>query len=357
MAIPKQKKQILSMLAILLFTASAFFGVTAFNSYSAAKNEDDTINIATVTDIQSLSYNNGTDSLAFELNDEGKWYCTENPDFPLQTSYIESIVSTIQNLQAIREISAADQDSQAAYGLENPSATISISGTNGQTDNILIGGKTSAGYYYLKLSDSETVYTVDSQLFAAINQSLYDMAEIEDIPAFDIGKLNSVQIDNKTITVETKASQTDNGSDNSQKEILWYSDGTDVSAYSQISALTYSIPYLAFSNLAVWQPTPAQLTDLGLKNPITAIFNYTQDDGTAESYTLLLGNAADDSHYYAMVPKSDRVYLIAKTDVSAIISIAQNGLNSQISMVEDLGYDFSSDAADNETEGNNSFDY
>lgn len=355
----KQKKQIMIMLIILLLTAIAFFGLSAFNKYSTVQNAENTIKINTVSEIDSISYNNGADSLSFELNGEGKWYCTANPDFPLQTSYVESMVSTIENLHAVREISAAEQDSLAAYGLENPSATVSISGTGGQTANLLIGSNTADGYYYLKLSDSDTVYTVDSQLVNSVSQSLYDMAEIEDIPAFDVGKLSSVQINDTTITVETKTQETINGFDNAQKETAWYCNGANVSGYSQISALTYSIPYLSFSGLAAWQPSSEELQSFGLQNPVKATFNYTLEDGTTESYTLWLGNAADETHYYAMIPNSDRVYLIAQTDVAAITSIAEKGLHAEISMVEDLEYTtgLEYDTGDDLTDCQNTFDY
>jgi membrane-associated HD superfamily phosphohydrolase len=340
---PRQKKQLLIMLIILAIIAVGFFAITAYNKYQSNKEAEDQIHISTIENINKISYNNGTDSLSFALDEDENWYYTENPDFPLQSSYVESLEETIKNLTAIREIPAEESDDLSAYGLENPEATITIEGSGGQTENLLLGNSNSNGYY-LKLSSSDTIYTIDSQLKENISMSLYDMAEIEDIPAFDVGKLESITINDTVITVKTTEvtdnsestdESTEDNTENTTTETIWYNGETDVSEYSQISSLSYNIPYLMFSGLAAWQPTEDEIQQMGFDNPITVVFKYQEDDGTENSYTLLIGNTYDDTNYYAMVPNSDRVYYISNTEVQAIVSIAEDGLDANISLTDD----------------------
>ncbi|MGI5824642.1 MAG: DUF4340 domain-containing protein [Bacillota bacterium] len=341
----KQKRQLLVMLIILATVAVAFFGTTVLNKYLEHKEEAETISISSISSIKQISYNNGSESLSFALDENNDWYYTENPNFPLQTSYIENLAETIRGLTALREISADQSDELAAYGLDVPQATVTVSGNGKQTDNILIGNANKNGYY-LKLSDSNTIYLVDAQLIEAISLSLYDMAEIEDIPAFDTDKLTSIQINNTIIKVQTENADEKNENSVSQTENKWYCGETDVSDYSQISALTYNLPYLAFSGMAAWNPSSEQLYEFGFDNPIKAVFNYTESDGAEKSYTLLIGSSAGDSEYYTMLPGSSSIYRIGTTDISAIVSIAEKGLSPTVSLTEDSDYGYTADSSD-----------
>lgn len=330
---PKQKKQLLIMLVILAVVAVAFFAVTAFNHYRDHQETTQSAALLNLDNIDEISYDNGTDRLSFALDENDVWYYTENPDFPLQSSYVETIDEALTGLQAVREIPAEESDTLAAYGLETPQATITAVGTDDQEITLLIGNSNSNGYY-LKFSDSDTIYTIDAQLMDSISLSLYDMGEIEDIPAFDLGKLSLVEINDTAITVNTETTTDEDGTETSTT--TWLHNDTDVSDYSQISAISYNIPYLDFnSGLAAWQPTTDELRQFGLEDSIRVTFHYQEEDADTEStYTLLIGNQNEEGAYYAMIPDSDRVYTISETDVAGIVSIAENGLDATISLDE-----------------------
>lgn len=330
---PKQKKQLLIMLVILVVVAAAFFAVTAFNHYRDQQETSQSATLLNLDNIDEISYDNGADQLSFALDENDIWYYTENPDFPLQSSYVETIDETLTGLQAVREIPAEESDTLAAYGLETPQATVTAVGTDDQEITLLIGNSNSNGYY-LKFADSDTIYTIDAQLMDAISLSLYDMGEIEDIPAFDLGKLSLVEINDTVITVNTETTTDEEGEETSTT--TWLHDGADVSDYSQISAISYNIPYLDFnSGLAAWRPTDDELSQFGLLHPIRVTFHYQEEEADTESiYTLLIGNQNEDGAYYAMVPDGDRVYTISETDVAGLVSVAESGLNANISLDE-----------------------
>ena len=69
----------------------------------------------------SLTYDNGSATLSFHLDEAGKWVWSDDPEFPLDDSTIQSILTLLTNLKPQQTIT--EGDTLEAYGLDQPFAT------------------------------------------------------------------------------------------------------------------------------------------------------------------------------------------------------------------------------------------
>ena len=115
---------ILLLLAVLALACGGYVGVLKYNEIQeekAANQEDDTtIPIITLEDVVAVSYDNETASLAFEKTDD-QWVCTEQEDFPVIQSRINSIANAMKSMSANRQLDETEDLSQ--FGLDEPSMT------------------------------------------------------------------------------------------------------------------------------------------------------------------------------------------------------------------------------------------
>ena len=56
----------------------------------------------------ALTYDNGSATLSFHLDESGKWVWSDDPEFPLDDSTIQSILSLLTNLKPQQTITEGD---------------------------------------------------------------------------------------------------------------------------------------------------------------------------------------------------------------------------------------------------------
>ena len=124
----------------------------------------------------SLTYSNGTATLSFSQDEEGNWIWSDDPEFPLDDTTVTSIVEAIQSLKPQQTIT--DGDTLDAYGLDQPSATLTATDTEtGETLKLTFGKATTDGTsYYMLMNDAESpVYIVADTLYNYLSTPIYDM--------------------------------------------------------------------------------------------------------------------------------------------------------------------------------------
>ena len=125
----------------------------------------------------SLSWTHEGETLRFE-NSGGSWVYAGDEDFPLDVSYINTMLGELEELTSSKTIEAPDD--LAEYGLDEPECSISVTAEAETT--IDIGGETSLdGLRYVSIGDGN-VYLVSSDLLTNFSCGLYDLVSKEAIP-------------------------------------------------------------------------------------------------------------------------------------------------------------------------------
>ena len=161
----KKYKSLIILLAVLVVLVVAYVVTGQLKKKSAEKeNEEKQIAVLDMSDITSIQYTNGTDTMSF-IKEDGTWYSESDKEFPLQQSSLKTMAETFGTLSANRELT--DGDTLADYGLEEPQYTITLKNADGEEQNIYIGNAAGEDYY-MTVGDKEKIYTVD---YSVVNAS------------------------------------------------------------------------------------------------------------------------------------------------------------------------------------------
>lgn len=200
----RQKKTLIILILVFAGLLALYAGLRMYQKkQSAQKSSADKLIIKNMSDLTSISYNNGQDLSFVKRN--GTWFYEKDSEFPVEQSYLTSMASQFQKIEAVRKLK--NGDSLKDYGLEQPAYTIRVKDKKGTQTTYYIGN-TSGDNYYLTLDDKSTVYTVSADLLSGLSYSLNDMMQTDTFPTLSSGNLKKVVITNgsrkKTYTSKSK---------------------------------------------------------------------------------------------------------------------------------------------------------
>lgn len=200
----RQKKTLIILILVFAGLLALYAGLHMYQKkQSAQKNSSDKLIIKNMSDLTSISYNNGQDLSFVKRN--GTWFYEKDSEFPVEQNYLTSMASQFQKIEAVRKLK--NGDSLKDYGLEQPAYTIRVKDKKGTQTTYYIGN-TSGDNYYLTLDDKSTVYTVSADLLSGLSYSLNDMMQTDTFPTLSSGNLKKVVVTNgsrkKTYTSKSK---------------------------------------------------------------------------------------------------------------------------------------------------------
>lgn len=351
MAKKKKTITVIVLLAVLALACGGYVGVLKYNEMQeekAANQEDDTaISIITLEDVVAVSYDNETASLAFEKKDD-QWVCTEQEDFPVIQSRINSIANAMKSMSANRQLDETEDLSQ--FGLDDPSMTVTATDSAGTTKTLKVGNVNEyTDDYYAMVDGDDTVYTISSGIVNYTDYTLEDLQQLDTIVSVASTQVNAVTIEkNGTQVVYEKREVTAAGSDE---------EATDTSAETETAAEEETE-----STETVWMKVTdageAQLTDeevTALDSAIDAAgasavdscvnykvegddrAQYGLDDASATviqmdyvaagesgTWNLQVGTLDESGEYYYVgVEDSAAVNLVEKASLDAILALAE----------------------------------
>lgn len=337
-----KKKNLITLLAVLAVLAAAYFGVTAYSDYASqkkeekaqAESEENRIWITDLDEVKEISYDNGNEKLTFIKEDE-EWKYQEAEDFPLEQSYLTALEETVSHLEATRKLEGGDE--LEAYGLEEPQATVEVTDEEGNKTILNIGNSVESEYYLLKEGE-EIPYTIGSSLYNEIQNDLYDMIQIEEIPDVTEENILSVEIKNETdhyllekteITSASSADATqENAEDEMEKEYEWYlkedDKKTKISNESLCDTLLSNLYGLSFESCENYKGDETQLKEAGLdEEKISFTVKYEEEDGKQAEYTVIVGKKKTSegdgtSGYYGRLSTSKAINILNETVVENI---------------------------------------
>lgn len=255
-----------------------------------------------MSDITSIQYTNGTDTMSF-IKEDGTWYSESDKEFPLQQSSLKTMAETFGTLSANRELT--DGDTLADYGLEEPQYTITLKDADGEQQNIYIGNAAGEDYY-MTVGDKEKIYTVDYSVVNAMNFDLDSMLQKDTFP--------SIGADNiKKVTITKVGETTEYDADNSDQSDDITAIGGGLGAAYFVDCVDYSVQA---DELAQYGLDEAQRT--------TVTVVYTDSDDKEQTFTLYVGGRDEsDAYNYVQMDGSKMVNTMTKETVNNILNIEE----------------------------------
>lgn len=349
----KQKRTLLVLLVAVVLLAVVLLGVRAAKNRAQQKKEDDEAAAAksgiitdTTSSYKELSYCNGSTTLSFSLNDDGKWYWTNDPDFPLDQNYLIKMVNTLSALKPQQTIT--DGDTLDAYGLSKPAQTLTATSDNGQTTTISLGNATTDGNsYYMLMNGSQTpVYVISDELSKEMAVGIYDMCLLPDFPSLTEGQLNSITLAGPVTTVLSatheeapadagssssgSSSSGSSSSDGGTTVTTWRSGGANVTDDKQVQGIVKQILGLSLDACVDYRPTDDAAALCGFDKPDAVItVKYTDEGSTDGTLTLTVGSQVlNGDGRYVRVNDDTNVYRMTADKLDMLMKVSVNGLES-----------------------------
>jgi len=299
----KKYKSLVILLTVLVVLVVAYVVTGQLKKKSAEKeNEQKQIAVLDMSDITSIQYTNGTDTMSF-IKEGGTWYSESDKEFPLQQSSLKTMAETFGTLSANRELT--DGDTLADYGLEEPQYTITLKDADGEQQNIYIGNAAGEDYY-MTVGDKEKIYTVDYSVVNAMNFDLDSMLQKDTFP--------SIGADNiKKVTITKVGETTEYDADNSDQSDDITAIGGGLGAAYFVDCVDYSVQA---DELAQYGLDEAQRT--------TVTVVYTDSDDKEQTFTLYVGGRDEsDAYNYVQMDGSKMVNTMTKETVNNILNIEE----------------------------------
>lgn len=292
----RRGKKLLALLLTVVVLAGASYGATKLSVTAQQPEEEQTTTVFSLDPaaVTGLSWEY-SEELAFDKED-GSWTYRENPTFPVEVSFLETILEALTDVKSYKTIEAVEN--WDTYGLEIPVCTISV--TTDQTYDLAIGIETSlGGQRYFSTGDGK-VYLVDSDVLTPFAYGLYDLMAEQSMP--QVTQLTAVTLERPGST-ETIQYLPENDRTYSEAYVWFWGEKTlDTQLTERFLANVTALPLTDCVNYDA-----SDLSSYGLEDPeiIATVF-----DGGEERYTLKISPEIDGSRY-ALLPGTRMVYKIS----------------------------------------------
>ena len=345
----KQTKTLTVLAAALVVCGGAYAALRVWNDRQA--QIDDTVYVTQLSDFTGLTLTNSAGTLSFTKDDDA-WQYDGDDAFPADQEAVENLAEQVGSLAAIRVIN--DPEDLSAYGLDEPALQASVTAGDGTAVTLLLGD-VSDSYCYAKRTDSDTVYTVSTDLPENLESlELLDLAAIPDFPDLGTDTISSLTWESGGTTLTlTKTENGDSSADASsssesaeETEPAWDVNGTAIpSDNSAFTSLMAQVSSLAFDACYDYKGEADTLAACGLDTPVGVL---TVTYGEGETLTLTIGalDGTGDS-YYAQLSGDQAVYLLSADSVDTLISLSAQELTAveEDEAEEEAASDASSDSS------------
>ena len=316
---------LLLLLGLVVLAGIALAVLTASNrkaEQAASEAADGSIPVLaipsdTVRKIQ-MEAQSGTLTLAYA---DGSWSLAEDPDYHLDESSCNAMLTAVSALNAKRELQeAAGED----YGFSAPQATVTITTDSGE-ETLVFGARNAVtGDVYLQKAGESAVYTVAScklncflkdkaALFGAFSPAGLTSSAIEAV-SYTLADGETVSLKAMSEPVESAGSGTSEAaSDSTAYQTVWRLENdptADLDTDKTDAILT------ALSSYVSGQITPADGADLaaaGFDTPLVTV------QVTTAEKTVTLRYASGMDGYYLMVEGDGSLYTVDQSTVQALL--------------------------------------
>jgi hypothetical protein len=179
--------KLIALVLVLIAVIGAYFVVEKMNKEKQEKElikstseESKAIAIPSVDTDKVASFSYSFDGVEYQFKKENDtWYCSNDESQLLDQDKLNQLVANFKNVTVSRVVEDSATD-LSQYGFDNPTNTINVVDTDGNTTTYQIGNKNDvADGYYIKMGDSNEVYLISS-FPDEFSKTLNDLIKTED---------------------------------------------------------------------------------------------------------------------------------------------------------------------------------
>ena len=272
----------------------------------------------------TLTYNNGSATLSFALNEAGQWIWADLPEFPLDDTSVRTTLDLITGLQPQQTLT--DPEDLEQYGLDDPTMTLTAGLDDGAELTVAIGRKASgdSGSDYLLLNgDESVVYIVDGALSAELSRGIYEMMDLPELPDIGEDRFRRVTVEaGETLTVCTAYAGAEG------VPLSWRSGGANVTDSPALKDLLRALSDLTVDACLDYAPSAEAVKFCGFEPPAASVeVQYEDENGAELTLTLTVGGLTVDGTGRCIRINDDAtVYAMAADRLTPVLTMASGGL-------------------------------
>lgn len=324
-------KKLYVLLGVLAVVCAAAFAVSRYE----VKKEDIKASGEVVFTIDpdavtALAWEQGSSSLAFTRED-GTWKYDDDAAFPVDGDKIA------ERLEAFEDFAAAyvidDVSDYAQYGLEEPECTVYITTEEGTAAIALGAYSTMDAQRYVSVGNGK-VYLAASDPMELFSTELSRMIKNDVTP--DVNRADTISFSGAS---EYTVTYDGSGKGSICTDDVYFADGAPLDT-ARVESYLRTLASLGLSDYATYTASADKLSFYGLDAPLLTVkLDYTDDAGTAQSFTLAVSKNAQelasaekngedtaDVQAYARVGDSAIVYEISADSYDRLTAAAYDDL-------------------------------
>ena len=293
----------------------------------------------------ALRYYNGTTTLSFALDEEGKWIWADGPDFPLKDDTVNSILESLSSLKFQQVLPAGEDKSE--HGLDTPAATLTASA--GEKEQTLAFGKATTdgdSYYMCMNGDESTVYIVADTLVKLMQTPIYDMCALPELPDLNEKNLRAITIQGPVPAAEAGGGEEDGEpeapgeeperpavslnarrSGGEDQPALWFEGSDNVTAAPLMQDLLHDLASMSVAKCVDYFPSEEAAEICGFHSADAILKVEYAANGTDQTFTLSVGaRMPDQSGRYVRLEEDGAIYALATDSIDAVMTISVAGM-------------------------------
>lgn len=340
----KRYKRLGILVGLLVIACIATFALTRYEEKKEQISNSDAVILEIPTgSVQSLSWEYGSESLAFHKEDA--WVYDEDEAFPVDGEKIQSLLEPFAAFGVSFIIEEVEDYSQ--YGLDAPTCTIHLS-TDAEDYTVKLGDFSKMdSKRYVDIGDGN-VYLVSSDPMDQFEIVLSDLIDHDEMPAFaQVTQIRFTGTSSYSISYEAESTGSYSADD-----VYFTQEGNPLDTSRVLSYLN-TIRYLNPTDYVTYNATEAELQAYGLDDPeltVSLDYTYENEDGEESSDTFVLNISRDPEELaaaeeagegevsaYIRVGESQIVYRVSSSDRQKLMAVSYDDLRHQEVFWADFG--------------------
>lgn len=261
----------------------------------------------------TMCYSNGSVTLHFTCDENGKWFWRDDPEFPLDESYILTLTETVREMAATAP--AADAGDPASHGLDSQKKYLTTTNEKGESLTFYFGDKTDDGAYYMSRGDApEQVYIAPAALTDQLDINIFDMMLLPELPRIDPKRAHTITVSGPEEMSFTLTRDADG---------KW---GGAPEAESCAEALLQEMAAITVDSALDYQPSDGVAELCGLDVPAAVLtVDYINTVEVESSFTMTVG-AERDGRRCVLIGEDTTIYLINAELLQQLLTLAEKGV-------------------------------
>lgn len=320
-----KKRTLVVLLVLILALGGALFWMNRSNTQaeeaaSAAAEGNIPLSSFAAGDLEKIQYTYQGETLTLDY-DSGRWTLEEDPDYHLDESACNTMVTALATLNAKRQLTAQPGED---YGLNDPAVTVTVTAA-GETNTFVFGTEnTVTGDLYVQKAGDDAVYAVPGNKAACFELTKADLFGSFNPAGLTVSALEKVSITTGSGTLaltavsepaDSSASSEESDSDSASYQTVWRLDGspeTDLDCDAVQNLLSALAGYVSA------QVTDANPAAYGFDAPLAAV----QAETAGGTVTLQYASNADGC--WMMQDGDGSVYAVDVSTVNTILQAEEN---------------------------------